>query len=193
MHIPHLLVDVLRVYLPTRLADTIEELERWWDEQRRKEEDVQERLINPDNPDDRTPEWGRRPVTKDYCGALPTKPRVTDLVVESDNSCTDQNPGPRPRRSCYECRFNVLPHDPLERLYQSALSKADLELVKQAESFTEAVARSEIVEAVKAHGLLRIQPKVLPWCERLSKEDTHVVGPILNWTLACGYWDASQS
>ena len=195
MNIRSLLVDVLRVYLPNRMGDTLEELERWWDEEQRREGQTLKDMSGSENMirADWTPQWPRRPKTQDYCGVVPHQWRATDLVRDSETSCSVQRPGARPHQSCLDCAYHITVPDAQIALHQSATSQADARLTEQADRFAEGIARSELVEGVKSGGVLRTKPKFLPHCSRLSRPGAYIVGPIINWTLACGYWEQSQS
>jgi hypothetical protein len=166
------------------LGATIAELEGWFREQEADEKSYIDDVSTRGLP----PEWGRRPVAHDYCGAVGNTPRLLE-IVNLAGSCQTYGAGPIPARSCKSCRHLHRPVPLVASLTAAGGgSQADIAFAKSAYALAEGLARSEVIEAVKTGGFMREAPRSLPVCTKLSRLGLHVVGPIANRTEACPSW-----
>jgi hypothetical protein len=178
------------------LERVLSELGAWLAEQERFEEgvidDVQDRVDNHGD----APFWPVRPIAHEYCGYVPQNPGVTSILNPQAMCPTYDGDRPRPARRCADCRFHRPVPDYASELAANVLSdgsqhsQATLQAIR---GQNQAIAANEVVEAVKSKGIVRTEPEQLPVCDRLSKPPNYyVVGPIANWTLACGYWESKR-
>ncbi len=175
----------LNVPIVNLLGATIDQLETWLDEQKSQELATVQRIVDDGSGTD----WPRRPRAHDYCGFIGDRPRVLELVNPT-GACPAHSPEPRPSRPCDTCKWLIRPHDATAAIAASAGgSQSSLTFAQRAADVAEGLARSEVIDAVKQGGVIREKPRYLPVCGRLSTADRTIVGPIANWTHACGYWN----
>jgi hypothetical protein len=173
------------------LGTTIAELEGWYREQEADEESYIAARTDDVTTRGLPPEWDRRPVAHDYCGAIGNTPRLLD-IVNLAGSCQTHRAGPVPARSCRNCRHLQRPVPLVTSLAATGGgSPADIAFAKSAYAVAEGWARSEVIEAVKTSGFMREAPRALPVCTKLSRSGRYVVGPIANRTEACPSWERS--
>lgn len=192
---PHLsvrqTVTALDVPLIDALPQTMQALDQWYSDLYDDEMAEFEAMKT-------TKEWKARPPAHDFCGAhhqIQPPHSVAPGVLEKLNTagnCHNHKTGPIPHRSCSDCRF--LERPPLVTSMLGSMlggTQGAVEFAASVHSLVESRARSELLEAFKARGVLREKPYHVPTCSHFSKPGRYVIGPITNWTQACPRWEAA--